>query len=307
MTSELEGEVAEFIKGRIQRGLPPYLGTPASIIQHCREAVAKSEPKKGKTCVDWSCEVDLETWEGFHILRKCGVPFCTIEAWKLSHCIHLLKKEKCTAKFWGKIFRSRDKCYFIAEVSEIDASIKYFCLEGLEGSWQPLSDPPNVQTGEFQEGLPADGTESEYLYEIVSRISSETRIEKRFEGSDLSGIVHVIPGHPEVALRAFRRALNTHRDTNKISRKTLDKDEKGSWTVTYVGDPNLYVNCEHEDTDVFLGCILISSNAWPGAYCILSGFLGRSINFYIGDGCRPVTSRNTINDPLCKSNSGKQC
>lgn len=292
MSEELDIEVANYIRARIGQGHPLVVGNPLRIIDDCRALISRAnKPKEShrRLSIDWSQRVDLTTWENLFSLKLCGVHFPIEEAWNISRQMLVLKEEHCTGRFWGRIvLTAPERHYTIAEVKAENESYKYFCLVGSDDIWIALPDHSSetVQKNECEFFLTGDldyicdgVSEADRLAAIIFRIAVSTSVDINRFGSDMNALIPSVHCHPLVSLCAFRRCR-----VPDGPRRSLDKDQKGWWSLQYVGDPNVYAHETNEEKDLSLGLVHISSNVWPGAHYVLSGFMERSFNCYVGSG-----------------------
>lgn len=290
--SEVEIEVANYIRAQIEQCHPLVVGDPLRIIDDCRAAILRANnPQEShrRLSIDWSQPVDLTTWENLFLLKLCGVHFPIEEAWNISRQMLVLKEEHCTGRFWGRIvLTATERHYTIAEVESEKELFKYFCLAGSDGIWTALPDHTSetAQKKECEFALTGDLdyicdgiSEADRLTAIITLISGSTCVDINRFGSDINALIPSLHCHPLISLSAFRRSR-----VPDGPRRTLDKDQKGSWSIQYVGDPNVYAHETNEEKDLSLGLVHISSNVWPGAHYLLSGYMDRSFNCFFGNG-----------------------
>jgi len=253
----------------------------------------------------------LETVEKLLLFRMVGVTLSDGAIARIGATVSRLKRDKdlSEVEFWGKVLTNGKKDYFICQSKQGDKMHTFYTV-GWDGEWRCLEcvDPlvlfNAVQYSYVFTGTPDAvvesvaarfGTEEEYLSAIVSRINACTSIGPVSHGK--KRIIPTIHCHQHVGLGSFchidgsrdETAPQVHEvpsDVTAWHNRGLDRDPKGSWTVRYFGDPNMYLDEKDDHMDLSLGRVRISSEVWPGYHYVLSGYLGTTASIYIGNGIR---------------------
>ena len=310
-----EKEVLDHIRKIVDQLVLENHPTPISVFEATSRKLRLPVPTSYSTprppSIPTCSGVDFNTVEDFAILKSAGIGLDDIKIFLIANGIKLLKEEHAGAKFWGKLITKGGGYYYIAVSGDGDI----YCRTSRADAWIQLPSPTveNVRvcqliqyvlTGDLKTVIYShplfNGTEMEYVSAVVKVLSDNCNI--TFDHPE--GAQKMVPSvncYPGIGLARFRHAE---------SRRTLDKDERGTWTVEYFGDPNVYLNEVDLDGDVSHGSVLVKSNKWPGYSYVLSGTLKRGVQVYIGHGLMKemldaffvLPPGEVQSDPLCSRN-----
>ena len=285
--------------------------------------------------------LDMSTREGLAILRSAGVGFAEAESVRVAMAVsHLKKRDDVTGlvRFWGKVVTKGGHDYYICEITSSDGDeLTYFCNVGLGEEWIRLPEAKPallkmsrrcrcMMTGRLDARVLTHpifpGTEAEYLSATIARIAAATTVgPTHADGAAGTSMVPSIHCHWKVGLSAFchtrpailesgltvaedddaGNSVNVGNPRPRLNRP-LDKDQRGTWTVRYMGDPNVYTDEVDEKLDLSLGTVLVSSRDWVGAHYVLSGYRKQSCQIYVGTGLKQ-SSRGPFDveppNPVC--------
>lgn len=235
---------------------------------------------------------DISTYMNMLVLKSAGVeyPHTISECKAIAVSIEALGK--ANSEFFGRITTTGLNDYFVA-IAEGAFDLIVYCRQGFEGEWvelkgnqePPLLMPIGLMNYPFSGRLESPvlshprflGTEGDLLARLVKHIHSETwvypmNLETRVPVSCIIPSVHCCESSK---LSSFCR-LPPH--------KSLDRDPSGFWTSKYIGDPNVYIDAD--DKDASMGIVSIHASDWPGAHFVLSGYIRRAVNIYVGNGMK---------------------